>query len=121
MDLGELEVKRNSLRPAAELSEYPQFVLWAQGIREELQALKEIPWALGSEPMREHIKILESCGLRFPKDSRELYECFLAVKTVVHYTEKRLRELELDAKRFRGLTLKLKRIAEEERETVDGH
>lgn len=119
-DLGELERKRELLRPMAELMENAHFVSYVSGIRGELQALKELPWAIGPKPAREHVEILKSFGLGFPNDSKELYECFLAAKAVVHYTEKRLRELEQAAKRFQTLTDKLKRIMEEERGTTDG-
>lgn len=114
MDLTELEHKRELVRPAGELMENPHFVAWVQGVREELKALKELPWALGSRAGQTQMKILESCGLGFPETSEKLLECFMATKAVVHWAEKRLREFEQDAERYRKIVRKIQQIAEEE-------
>lgn len=113
--LDELEKQRAKVKPVADLCKSQEFTVWAKESRATLAALKELPWALGSRPAKAHTDLLDSCGLRFPEDTKELYECFLAVKAVVHYTEKRFRDLEAQAERFYVLTEKMTRIMEEER------
>lgn len=114
--VGSVEEQAAQLRPACDLWESPFFQDWVKGTREELQALKELPWALGHRGLASnHDKILESCGLALPKDRQEFYECFIAMKTVVHFVERKLKVLEHQAARYYELLEKEKRRREDER------
>jgi len=99
------------LEPSSILWSNPSFQDWVTGIREELKALKELPWGL-STPKQSNMNILFAAfGMRWPVDSRELYETFLATKAVVHYVEERLRLVESQSNKYHKL---LKKIQERE-------
>lgn len=118
-ELGTLEERREALRLWVDLWESPAFQGWVKGVRNELEALKDLPWALGKKSVEtQHEKVLESCGLAFPSgDSQRLFECFLATKAVVHYVGRKLQELESEATRYYEL-LKLEQ-KRRDREGVD--
>lgn len=86
---------------------------WIDGIKSELETLKNLPFRIGDRSSDPAIDaVLESCGLRLPTDAKEQYECFLAVKTVVHWVERKLKELEENAEWHR-------KLLEREREGAD--
>jgi hypothetical protein len=119
MSLKELEQKRDTLAPLIEMYNSEAFQKWVGELINEMDTLKEIPWALivGDHKHRE---VLASCGLSVPTNQQEVFECFMCVRAIVHYNLKRVKALESAAERYGSLLQKISKIIEAERTGNNG-
>lgn len=100
-----------------QLWENPDFQeLIVKPLREEMEGLKDLPWALDAEETPGQLRALESCGLKPPATVEDLYRVFLATKSVVHYVQGNLRRWESQSQRSYAVE---KRIAEEQAEEAE--
>lgn len=113
-ELGGVDEQLAQLERWVMLAEHVPTRDWLEGVRSEIEALKSVPFRIGDKSVEGVLgAILESCGLGFPRDAREQFDCFLAVKTVVHWAERKLKEIEDNARWYYELLREKRKIEEE--------
>lgn len=94
------------LSPSHELWNHPGFKRWRDELQQDLVVLSDVGIVLGTPSAKSRSainKILELCGLEWPKSQEEELRVYLGLRTVLCFVTRKLDQLQAESSKYEQL------------------